>query len=171
MSTKSEDELGRSLSAFNLTVQTKAHGEIPLECAFQGSKVFEQGGPFQELYAASSRAARKDPRLRESGRLTGFQLEDQPIEADPKTAFYDWLYIRAVSRDSQKVEALQAYEGFTDIEFNPKKSLNCQARACAELVSLHRQGSLAEAIESHEAFFQMARGVRPQEHDAQSSLF
>jgi len=41
VSTKSDEELGRQLSAFNLKVQSLQSGEIPLECAFQGSKVFQ----------------------------------------------------------------------------------------------------------------------------------
>ena len=38
------------MSAFHMTVPTKEHGRIKLELAFQGSKVFEDGGPFTDLY-------------------------------------------------------------------------------------------------------------------------
>ena len=69
VSTKSDDEkLGQRLSAFNLKVRA-SRGEIPLESAFQGSKVFEVGGPYTDLYSAEPRAARRDPRLQNSGRL------------------------------------------------------------------------------------------------------
>src|SRR5580700_3583012 len=43
VSSKSEEKAGRHLSAFHLKVHTKNVGDIPLECAFQGSKVFERG--------------------------------------------------------------------------------------------------------------------------------
>jgi len=40
---------------------------------------------------------------------------------------------------------LDAYDTFTDIEFNPKRSFNCQARSCALFVALARKGLLGEA--------------------------
>src|SRR5271157_4661235 len=46
ISTKSKSERGRHLSAFHMTADTKDAGTIKLELAFQGSKVFERGGPF-----------------------------------------------------------------------------------------------------------------------------
>ena len=46
VSTKSESPLGQFLSAFNLKVHTSKFGDIPMELAFQGGKVFEHGGPF-----------------------------------------------------------------------------------------------------------------------------
>ena len=48
VSTKSEVVLGQRLSAFNLKAKSDMIGEIPLECAFQGSKVFENGGPYTD---------------------------------------------------------------------------------------------------------------------------
>lgn len=44
VSTKSDDKVGQHLSAFHLKVHSPV-GDIPLECAFQGSKVFEYGDP------------------------------------------------------------------------------------------------------------------------------
>ena len=55
VSTKSENELGRRLSAFHLKVESTSFGKIPLECAFQGSKVFERGGPYTDLYGVDAR--------------------------------------------------------------------------------------------------------------------
>ena len=43
-----------------------------------------------------------------------------------------------------------------DIEFNPKKSFNCQARACALLVSLRTLNKLDDALESQSAFIATA---------------
>src|SRR5271154_5521073 len=50
ISTKSEDKVGQHLSAFHLKVHSDRLGDIPLECAFQGSKLFENGGPYTDLY-------------------------------------------------------------------------------------------------------------------------
>ncbi|WP_428843240.1 DarT1-associated NADAR antitoxin family protein [[Collinsella] massiliensis] len=38
------------------------------------------------------------------------------------------------------------------IEFNPKRSINCQAEAAAIFVSLSRQGLLRDALESEDGF-------------------
>src|ERR1035438_4931892 len=50
VSTKSGDKVGQHLSAFHLKVPSPV-GNIPLECAFQGSKVFERGGLYTDLFA------------------------------------------------------------------------------------------------------------------------
>jgi len=152
VSTKSEEKLGQRLSAFNLKVQLNEIGSIPLESAYQGSKVFERGGPFRDLYLAESRDAKRDARLRESGELVGFRFEGADFPIFPKTAFYDWLYIRALYPHREFLLRLREYAGFTDIEFNPEKSLNCQARSCATFVSLHTKDLLETALKSPEAF-------------------
>jgi hypothetical protein len=134
-STKSEEKLGRHLSAFNLKIHSDDLGDIPLECAFQGSKVFEGGGPYTDLYNTDVRAAKRDPRLKNSGRLIAFSFGGFRFELEPKTAFYDWLYINAIFPHREWLRRLYRYAGFTDIEFNPNKSINCQARSCALFVS------------------------------------
>lgn len=152
VSTKSGEPLGQHLSAFSLKVATRDYGEIPLECAYQGSKVFEQGGPFMDLYAVDTRAAKKDPRIRDSGRLTEFRFNGLVFQTEPKTAFYDWLYISAIAPYREYLRRLEAYVGFTDIEFNPGKSINCQARSCAMFVAMVRKNVLERALTSQDAF-------------------
>ena len=46
VSTKSSEKLGHRLSAFNLMLDTDNYGSISIESAFQGSKIFENGGPY-----------------------------------------------------------------------------------------------------------------------------
>jgi hypothetical protein len=152
VSSKSEDKLGRHLSAFHLKVRASQLGDIALECAFQGSKLFEKGGPYTDLYFAEGKVAKRDPRLQDSGRLVGFRFAGLSFPLEPKTLFYDWLYINAIYPHSEWLERLYAYAGFTDIEFNPTKSINCQARSCALFVSLMRTNLLHEAATSAEAF-------------------
>ena len=43
-----------------------------------------------------------------------------------------------------------AYDAFTDIEFNPDKSLNCQARAAAMFVALNREGLIGQCKDFEE---------------------
>jgi len=55
ISSKSESPLGVLLSAFNLTITTQRHKKsFSVETAFQGSKVFENGGPYLDLLKSSS---------------------------------------------------------------------------------------------------------------------
>jgi len=157
VSTKSEEKLGQRLSAFNLKVASKQHGEISLESAYQGSKVFERGGPFTELYPVDAREARKDPRVRDSGRIIEFHFEDVTFPTEPKTAFYDWLYSRAIFPHREFLRRLETYAGFTDIEFNPERSLNCQARSCAIFVAMMKRGILERSQESPAQFIAALR--------------
>ena len=151
ISSKSEEEVGRRLSAFNLKIRLEER-EILLECAYQGSKVFRRGGPYTDLFTLSPREAKKDPRLHTSGDLIGFQFLGKQFPLSPKNAFYDWLYIRALVPHQSWFSDNVSYEGYTDIEFNPAKSINCQARAFAELVSLADRGWL-ERVGEDFAYF------------------
>ena len=156
VSTKSEEKLGQRLSAFNLNFHSHL-GVMPLEMAFQGSKVFAGGGPFTDLYGLTdSRDAKRDARLKESGPLTGFRFEDVSFPLEPKTAFYDWLYINALYEHREWLRShILRYAGFTDIEFNPGRSINCQARSCALLVTLLRNHWMDDAVSSPSAFINL----------------
>lgn len=152
ISSKSEDDLGIKLSAFNLMIKTKNGNEFSVECAFQASKVFERGGPYEDLLNVPSRIAKKDERLKNSGRIIAFAIKGKTFSAEPKTYFYNWLYINALCLHHDLAERLLEYDAFTDIAFNPQRSINCQAEAAAIYVSLQKQGLLQEALRSKEAF-------------------
>jgi hypothetical protein len=155
VSTKSDEKLGQHLSAFHLKVSTNHSGNIPLESAFQGSKKFEHGGPFTDLYSAEPKMAKRDPRLQNSGRLIAFEFEGIQFPLNPKTVFYDWLYINAIFPHREWLCRLDRYAGFTDIEFNPERSINCQARSCALFVALQSKNLLENATESPGAFIDL----------------
>lgn len=144
-SSKSESELGKQLSAFNLKRPEDAKS---VEMLFQSSKVFEKGGPYVDLLEKTSKDAKMDERLRNSGKLVAFEFDGGRFALEPKTAFYDWLYINTLSKNSELVKELLEYvenidePAFTDIEFNPEKSLNCQAEAVALFVYLVRKEPL-----------------------------
>ncbi|WP_040620638.1 DarT1-associated NADAR antitoxin family protein [Rhodovulum sp. PH10] len=160
VSTKSDVVAGQHLSAFHLKVQI-SKGEIPLESAFQGSKVFERGGPYTDLYEMDPRTAKRDPRLQESGRLIRFEYEGHRFPLHPATVFYDWLYLTAIYPHREwlnnRLTEKGNYAGFTDIEFNPSKSINCQARSCALFIALMQKGLLEGAIKSPESFVTMMK--------------
>ena len=162
VSTKSECKLGWQLSAFNLMVCFEEGKKISLECAFQGSKVFEDDVQYKDIYFVESIEAKKDLRLKESGNIIGFEYKGVRWENEPKTAFYDWLYIKTLHDNYPEIiDQLCSYEVFTDIEFNPKKSINCQARTCAILVSLVALNLLEEALESQQNFIKIVYPKKP----------
>ena len=153
ISTKSETEEGIRLSAFNLPFYHEELQEFRhIENVFQSSKVFERGGPYKDLLNVSPKDAKRDPRLVESGRLVYFELYGRQWPLEPKTMFYDWIYITALKQNMEMAKHLLKYNIFTDIEFNHKRSLNCQARTAAIFVSLSRKNILEEITESPETF-------------------
>ena len=161
VSSKSEEPLGVALSAFNLMINDEKAGQTySVECAFQSSKVFKNGGPYVDLLNVSSREAKKDERLKESGALVAFQFKGTNWLLEPKTAFYDWLYINALNQNRQFHELLLNYQAFTDIEFNPKKSINCQAYSVALFVALARR-NLLDQIREPEKFLKICSDFKP----------
>jgi len=168
VSTKSDTELGWKLSAFNLMVDYVDNKKISLECAFQGSKVFEGDIQYNDIYNSESIKAKKDVRLKNSGNIIGFNFLDTFWENEPKTAFYDFLYINTLYKNYPNIiDELMQFDAFTDIEFNPKKSINCQARTCAILVGLKKVNLLDKAMLSKDNFIEI---VYPKKY-IQKSLF
>lgn len=151
ISSKSEDRIGQRLSAFSLKVDLEGR-LIPLESAYQGSKVFKYGGPFMDLYEMEAREAKRDFRLQTYGPLIGFRFGARDFSNSPKTAFYDWLYISALFSHREYLRRVPSYAGFTDIEFNPEKSINCQARSFATLIALDKQNLLEFSMKSFDVF-------------------
>ncbi len=50
------------------------------------------------------------------------------------------------------------YDAFTDIVFNPEKSINCQARTVAIYVALYNTGILQDATFNKESFKEIVYG-------------
>ena len=172
VSSKSSEEIGRKLSAFNLKVRRESFDKLPLEVVFQGSKVFTGGGPYRDLYDKEPRDAKKDSRLKESGSLTAFDFDQFCWPLEPKTAFYDWLYLGCLYPLRERApEKLFKYAAFSDIEFNPTRSINCQARSVALFVSLLKRNLLDEAMRSPTSFLAVLNNsaYRPQLHSDSTS--
>lgn len=171
VSSKSEDELGVSLSAFNLMIETaNKKYRFSVESAFQASKVFERGGPYVDLLNKSSLEAKRDIRLKESGGLTGFKFFGKDFPINPTTFFYDWLYVNSLKQNQALAERVVGFSGFSDIEFNPKKSLNCQAYSLALYISLVSAGMLDDALSTQDHFFEIAYQNNKTSTSVQASL-
>lgn len=172
ISTKSLNQIGVELSAFNLKFLDENSGkEYPLENIFQSSKVFEYGGPFRDLLNVSPKDAKRDERLKESGKLLCFNYDNMNWELEPKTMFYDWIYTRSLYRNARLSKRILEYDAFTDIEFNHEKSINCQARSAAIFVSLSKLGILEEVINTHEEFKKIYIKTKKSSNNSQILLF
>ena len=153
ISTKSTIDIGIQLSAFNLRyVEDEKSKNYVIENIFQSSKVFENGGPYRDLLNVHPKEAKTDERLKNSGKLVCFKLDGREWPLMPETMFYDWIYINALYNNRYLVEKILDYNVFTDIEFNHKKSINCQARAAAIFVSLSKRGIIDEIINDPSLF-------------------
>jgi len=138
ISTKSKDKLGVKLSAFNLKINFKDK-EYFLESLFQGSKVFSNEGPYEDIYKKESIDAKKDERIKRSDlKEFSFFGEKFTLEFD----FYSWLYFLALKQNKKLTSEMLQYQAFTDIEFNPEKSLNCQAYSAALYLSMVKNNIL-----------------------------
>ena len=172
VSSKGWDETGNALSAFFLPIRVGEKKTV-LESVFQGSKVFEKGGPYTDLYWRAPWEAKSDQRLRESGNIIGFSLGEEFFPNEPKDFFYNWIYVNALYQDPGLFERAMKYNAFTDIEFNPKKSLNCQARSVAIVKGLQMAGKFPDCMASRDSFLKTVYGNAEENCDEgkQISLF
>jgi hypothetical protein len=90
------------------------------------------------------------------------------IQADILDETIDWWYVKKEYKNTKLyknyqdiINKLIDYEVFTDIEFNPKKSINCQARTCAILVSLVKLNLLDKAMSSKKNFIEIVYPKKP----------
>ncbi len=161
VSTKSSSPVGVLLSAFNLSFLSSENKQIFLESVFQGSKIYENNdGPHTDLYNLSPSDVKKDERIDRNKKIIGFQFNNIFWNTEPKTAFYDWLYLNALkfnieNSGNHAYKEVLNYSSFTDIEFNHKKSINCQARSCALYVSLYQKKLLDKALANKESFLEI----------------
>lgn len=89
--------------------------------------------------------------------------EERSFPLEPKTAFYDWLYINALAPHAEwlRQNGLNLYKGFTDIEF-------CQARSFALLITLMAKNVLDDAVKSPEAFVEIISRSEYRPHMAEA---
>lgn len=160
ISTKSLKTVGVKASAFNLMIPDKnGLSEYSVEAAFQSAKKFERGGPYGDIRKMSSREAKTDQRLKNSGKLISFEFFGHEWDLTPVTAFYDWLYINALHLNCDTYKEIICYDAFTDIEFNPEKSINCQARSAAIFVSLYKTRDIKKILSSKKDFLMIYKYI------------
>ena len=157
VSSKSLDEIGRQASAFNLNVTLKSGKEFSVEQIFQASKKFRRGGSQLHLIdqMTSKELKKYIGKIHQVDELVSFECFGQAFPLKPQTYFYNWLYINTLHQNQLLANQIIKYDTFTDIEFNPKRSINCQAEACSIYVYLYKSNLLDYALSSKENFLQV----------------
>lgn len=157
VSSKSLDEIGRQASAFNLNVILKSGKEFSVEQIFQASKKFRRGGSQLHLIdqMTSKELKKYIGKIHQVDELVSFECFGQIFPLKPQTFFYNWLYINSLHKNELLAKQIINYDTFTDIEFNPNKSKNCQAEACSIYVYLYKSNLLDFALSSKENFLQV----------------
>lgn len=140
ISTYSGSTLGRELSALNLRMSFYGYDDTTVECAYHSTKVFAMGGPYRDLLVGDSLSAKHDVRLRDSGRLMGFNLASTRISLEAHSAAFDAIYLAALAQNPRYLDELMCYDYFVDTAFNPQTMLATQARSAAIAVGLLRSG-------------------------------
>ena len=86
---------GMWLSAYRIKKNADGNS-YPFESVYQGSKVFENGGPYRAIFRDLPANAKRNPSLRNSGKLTGYEFKEGEItikaSKEQREAFYNYLY-------------------------------------------------------------------------------
>lgn len=143
ISSRSDEEIGRSLSAMRLpAARSDDERRLPVESIYQAAKCYGEQGPGEAL-SNGFNAKRHDRERRRAGGLTGFEHGGTFWPTGSGSAFYDQLWIKAAADGGNELTGrLEGYDGFSDQFHRPGQSVACQARAAAILVGLERAGRL-----------------------------
>lgn len=154
VSTKSLTELGKMLSSINLKFKID-NRDYFFESVYQSSKVFGDGllDPIHhlewiELESFEAKKLSREIKLP----LIEFKFKDKTFPLEPKTMFFDWLYISCINQLNIKF-LIDKYKYFTDIEFNPIKMVSTQAQALCKYKCLADQGLVEEFLENPQKFY------------------
>lgn len=73
-------------------------------------------------------------------------LPQGPLETDLRLSTCVCGHINALHKRPELAEQVLTYRAFSDIAFNPERSINCQAYAAALYVSLCERGLLTDVL-------------------------
>ena len=113
VSTISDKDIGKKLSALNLMITLSNNSKYSVENIYQCSKVYE------------------------NNHIVSFKFKNTEFENTPYGMYYDYIYMVALFQNKEYHKLINNYYLFTDLFFNPNKSLNTQARAVAIFKSLY----------------------------------
>ena len=136
--------------------------QVSVECVFQSSKVFEGDIQYLDLlkYHQEKQKRLQTQIIWNGNSFSYLWKKDKEWGTKPITAYYDWLYVNALNQHTEFHEELLKYSAFSDIEFNPEKSLNCQAYSVALFCALYRRGILQDVLKSQKDFLSIYKDYK-----------
>lgn len=128
ISTVSDNKFGNMLSALNLNIKLKSGREMSVENIYQLSKKPNKG------------------------HIEYFEFGPTRFSNEPKTMYYDYLYMLALYTHKEYWEYLENHKYFTDVFFNSCKQINTQARAAAIFKTFLGNTDFLEIMENSKDF-------------------
>ena len=135
---------------------------FPVECIYQSSKVFGNQ-QFKECLDFTPKDAKnyvKEKMYNEKLILTEFNLLGVSFPLEPKSYFYDYLYILALAQNHELAHQIKEYDCFTDIEYNHKKQFASQARSCALYKYLELNNLLDDYLKSPNKYLTLYENIQ-----------
>lgn len=123
---RNPNALAKKLAPYQISLR-----DYKVESIYQASKIFDHGGPYNDLEKVSVADALNDPRIKDSGNVVDFFYNGEYWERNSEY-FYDFLYVSAVreSISNEELKELLKYDYFTDLETKYSAERN-PARAVA----------------------------------------
>lgn len=87
ISSRSEEELGVSLSAFHLMLHTAEGKEYTVESAFQAGKVFENGGPYRDCWKHRQEPPKRTNACARAAELLRLNIMEKGLQQSRKHYF------------------------------------------------------------------------------------
>lgn len=147
--------IGQMLTPWQLTLKTKSGVSYPVAAIYESSKVFERGGPYEDLKDKNQDELQKDERLTQSGDLMGYHFEEEAFTTTPRHKFFDYLYIRALKDREDLQEELLKADIVTDVTYQMNAMHLSPARSVSYFISLYRENLLDKVLSSSEEFDKM----------------
>lgn len=165
VSTASLNIIGIEASAFNLTMTLKDNKSYSVESLFQASKVFESSGVNSRVLQLNAKDAKKHTKfLHSKEKIIGFDFFGIKFPLVPQTYFYNWLYVNAMYQNEELYAHILKYDSFTDVNFNPNFSVNCQAEACSIFYFLYQKGLLDDSVRNPQRFLENVYKLPIEQH-------
>lgn len=144
--------VGKACTPWHLKMKADNGEEYPVAALYEAAKIFEDGGPYEDLRSKRPDEIFGDQRLRDAGSLMGFHFENEAFTTSPRHKFFDYLYIRALRDREDLHEALLKAEILTDVTYQMSRMYLSPARSVSYFISLYREGLLDKVLSSSEEF-------------------
>ena len=144
--------VGKACTPWLLKLKGEDGVAYPVAALYEVAKVYEEGGPYEDLKSKRPDEILGDQRHRQAGSLMGFHFEHEAFTTNPRHKFFDYLYIRALKDREDLHEELLKAEILTDVTYQMSSMYLSPARSVSYFISLYKEGLLDKVLSSSEEF-------------------